>query len=140
MSPSSVDPDDTPGDGALESHRGPVVDRLSTVAAVVGLLLLATNDAPPLADERFLTVFAACFGVGTLVGLALYRLFGPWVRGPLWLGVITAVALSVPILVVLLLTGNYTAQPSWAVSLGAATFGLGATVRALRAGLASRAG
>ncbi|WP_049928125.1 hypothetical protein [Halopiger goleimassiliensis] len=115
------------------ASRGPVLDRLSTIAAVTGYLLLATNDAPPLSAFGFLEVVVGCLAVGTLVGLVLYRLLGPGVRGPLWLGVITAVALSIPLLLVLLLTGNYTSQLGWVLSLGAATFGLGATARAVRA-------
>ncbi|THE63864.1 hypothetical protein D8Y22_16195 [Salinadaptatus halalkaliphilus] len=134
MSGSNVESDEPDRDGeSVASSRGPVVDRLSTVVAVVGFLVLATNDAPPLADIGLPTVFLACLAVGTLVGLASYRVVGPQVRPPLWLGVVTAVALSVPILVVLLLTGSYTAERGWAVSLGCAMFGLGATVRAIRA-------
>ena len=138
MSAPTADSDGTDRDAEpFGSSRGPLLDRVSTIVAVVGFLLLATNDAPPLAELGTTNVVVACAAVGTLVGLGLYRLFGSGIRGPLWLGVITAVALSLPILLGLLLTGHYTATLGWAVSLGAAMFGLGATVRAIRARFAA---
>ncbi|THE63867.1 hypothetical protein D8Y22_16210 [Salinadaptatus halalkaliphilus] len=50
----------------------------------------------------------------------------------------TAIFLSVPILPVLLPTGNYAAPLGWAISLGAAMFGFGAGARALQAQDGSR--
>ena len=117
------------------SSRGPVLDRLSIAVAITGFLLLATNDAPPLSEWGTITVASACFAVGAIGGLALFRLLGPLVLAPLWIGVGTAVFLWLPIVAGLLLTGYYTAVLGWAASLGAALFGLGVTARATRARL-----
>lgn len=118
--------------------RGPVLDRLSAGVAVAGLLLLATNQAPPLADYGTLAVALACLGVGILVGLVGYRLVGPLLLGPLWIGVVTAVALAVPLLAVLYLIGSFEPWYVWAASLGPALFGAGAATRAALTVVASR--
>jgi len=133
MTTSSTPSDDTESVHTFNSSRGPVLDRLSTIVAASGFFLLATNDAPALADFGTTDVVLGCVAVGTLAGLTLYRLFGTGVRGPLWLGVVTAAVLSFPVLLILLLTGMYTATLGWAVSLGCAVFGLGATVRSMQA-------
>lgn len=136
MSASETDADasDT-GEPAASSGRDPAVDRVSTAVAVTAFVLLATNDAPPLADVGTVAVVAAAIGVGAVAAIVLFRLFGPVVRGPLWIGVGTAVFLWLPVVVVLLISGRYTAELGWIVSVVAAVFGLGVSVRALRARL-----
>ena len=137
MTSVPLNSDETEGDqeptAGRFASRGPVLDRISAIVACTGLLLLATNDAPPLADLGTTAVVVACVGLGTLAGLVLYQLFGTVVRGPLWIGVVTAAVLFLPVLLVLLVTGTYTATLGWAISLSCTAFGLGATVRSMQA-------
>ncbi|WP_290814529.1 hypothetical protein [Halovivax sp.] len=135
---ADADAPEVDGERASISGRGPWFDRLSAAVAVAGYLVLATNEAPVVADVPVLDLVVGSLAVGLLAALALFRLVGPFVLEGLWIGLVTAIFLWIVALAVLFVAGATGSEYVWTASLASAVFGLGVTVRATRARLARR--